>query len=153
MRSKDDFCAEHLIMEQLLRCGVSAGGGEINRVGSAPSDGVHTPAGETINSSWNHTHNAVYVTETHNWRAECAYRARACLSWRNRGVGEGFVGEEGSELENCGRSEQVMPSVAGGRAVGGVSTLEMEAGRSGWLQSILWYRWSLEMYGIILLNN
>lgn len=116
MRSKDDFCVEHLIMEQLLRCrGVSAGGGEINRVGSAPSDGVHTPAGEIINSSWSHTHNAVCVTETHNWRAECAYRARACLSWRNRGVGEGFVGEEGLELEDYGRFEQAAKEAPGRR--------------------------------------
>lgn len=43
-------------------------------------------------------------------------------------MGEGFVGEEGSELENYGRSEQAMPSVARGRAVGGVSTF----GDGGW---------------------
>lgn len=73
MRAKDNFGAEHLIMEQLLHHRVSAGGWEINRVRSTPSDGVHTPAGETMNSSWSYTHSGMCVTETQNERAECAY--------------------------------------------------------------------------------
>lgn len=60
-------------------------------------------------------------------------------------MGEGFVGEEGSELEDYGRFEQAAKEAPARRCH---QSLEAEQ----WVVSALW-RWSLEMYGIILLNN